>query len=139
MAKEFSRARRIEQQVLRELAHLLRFSSKDPRMQWVTPVEVRVTPDLAVASVYVGVLGKTEAESADIMAALNQAAGFFRSELGKRMLIRTTPELRFYFDSVEEEAQKIDALLKRALGGAAVSGGGATIVESADAGDGGGD
>lgn len=138
MAKEFSRARRIEQQVLRELAHLLRFSSKDPRMQWVTPVEVRVTPDLAVASVYVGVLGKTEAESADIMAALNQAAGFFRSELGKRMLIRTTPELRFYFDSVEEEAQKIDALLKRALGGAA-SGGGATAVESADAGDGGGD
>jgi ribosome-binding factor A len=48
------------------------------------------------------------------MKVLNQAAGFFRSELGKRMMLRLTPQLRFYFDSVEAEAQKVDALLKRA-------------------------
>ena len=114
MAKEFSRARRIEQQILRELAQLLRFEAKDQRLTWVTPVDVRLSPDLSIASVYVGVLGKSESEAADIMKVLNQAAGFFRSELGKRMMLRLTPQLRFYFDSVEAEAQKVDALLKRA-------------------------
>lgn len=114
MAKEFSRARRIEQQILRELAQLLRLEAKDQRLTWVTPVDVRLSPDLSIASVYVSVLGKSESEAADIMKVLNQAAGFFRSELGKRMMLRLTPQLRFYFDSVEAEAQKVDALLKRA-------------------------
>ena len=45
---------------------------------------------------------------------MNQAAGYFRTEIGKRMMLRITPQLRFFFDSVEEEAQKVDALLRKA-------------------------
>lgn len=114
MAKEYSRARRIEQQILRELAQLLRFETKDQRLTWVTPVDVRLSPDLSVASIYVGVMGKSEVEAKDIMVVLNQAAGFFRTELGNRMMLRITPQLRFYYDSVEAEAQKVDVLLKKA-------------------------
>lgn len=114
MAKEFSRARRIEQQILRELAQLLRFASKDPRLHWVTPVDVRLSADLSLARIFVGVLGQTADTAEETLHALNQAAGFFRTELGKRMRLRTTPQLRFYFDMVEEEAQKVDVLLKKA-------------------------
>ena len=114
MAKEFSRARRIVQQILRELAQLFRFEAKDQRLTWVTPVDVRLSPDFSIASVYVGVLGKSESEAVDIMKVLNSAAGFFRTELGKRMMLRFTPQPRFYFGSVGAEGQKVDALLKRA-------------------------
>ena len=86
MAKEFSRARRIEQQILRELAQLFRFEAKDQRLTWVTPVDVRLSPDFSIASVYVGVLGKSESEAVDIMKVLNSAAGFFRTELDGTMV-----------------------------------------------------
>jgi ribosome-binding factor A len=114
MAKEFSRARRIEQQILKEIANLLRFERKDPRLAWVTPVEVRLSPDYSIASIYVGVMGKSGDEAQQIMRVLGDAAGYFRSELGKRMKLRMTPQLRFFYDSVEDEAQKVDALLRKA-------------------------
>jgi ribosome-binding factor A len=114
MAREFSRARRIEQQLLKEIALLLQFERKDPRLAWITPVDVRLSPDLSIASVYVGVMGKSATEVAPIMKVLNDAAGYFRTQLGKKMKLRSIPQLRFYFDMVEQEAQKVDALLRRA-------------------------
>ena len=114
MAKEFSRARRIEPQILKELAQLLQFERKDPRLAWVTPVDVRLSPDFSIASIYVGVMGKDAAEAEPVMKVLNEASGYFRTELGRRMKLRITPMLRFFFDSVEEEGRKMDALLRRA-------------------------
>lgn len=114
MAKEFSRARRIEQQVLKELALLLQFERKDPRLAWVTPIDVRLSSDFSVATIYVSILGKTAAEAEVPMKVLNEAAGFFRTELGRRMKLRFTPHLRFFFDTVEEEGRKVDGLLRRA-------------------------
>lgn len=112
MAKEFSRARRIEQQILKELALLLQFERKDPRLAWVTPIDVRLSPDLSVATVYVSILGKTAEDSEPAMKVLNEASGYFRTEMGKRMKLRIVPQLRFFFDRVEEEGRKIDALLR---------------------------
>jgi ribosome-binding factor A len=114
MAKEFSRARRIEQQILKEIANLLRFDRKDPRLAWVTPVDVRLSPDYSIASIYVGIMGKSGDEAQAVVRVLADAAGYFRSELGKRMKLRITPQLRFFYDSVEDEAQKVDALLRKA-------------------------
>jgi ribosome-binding factor A len=112
MAKEFSRARRIEQQILKELAQLLQFERKDPRLAWVTPVDVRLSPDVSIATIYVSILGKQADEAEPTMKVLNDAAGYFRTELGRRMKLRTVPQLRFFYDRVEEEGRKIDALLK---------------------------
>jgi len=114
MAKEFSRARRIEQQILKELAMLLQFERKDPRLAWVTPVDVRLSSDLSVATIYVSILGKSAAEAEAPMKVLNEASGYFRTELGRRMKLRFTPHLRFFFDTVEEEGRKVDGLLRRA-------------------------
>jgi ribosome-binding factor A len=114
MAKEFSRARRVEQQILKELAMLLQFERKDPRLAWVTPVDVRLSSDLSVATIYVSILGKSAAEAEVPMKVLNEAAGYFRTELGRRMKLRFTPHLRFFFDTVEEEGRVVDDLLRRA-------------------------
>ena len=71
-------------------------------------------------------MGKSGEEAKDIMRVLTDAAGYFRSELGKRMKLRITPQLRFFYDSVEDEAQKVDALLRKA---SALS---AEVVDDAD-------
>lgn len=113
MAREFSRARRVEQQIQRELAELLQFERKDPRLAWVTVVDVRLTPDLSLATIYVSVLGKTGSDAAEVVPVLNQAAGYFRTELGRRMKLRTTPQLRFFYDEVEDEARRVDDLLRQ--------------------------
>lgn len=113
MAREFSRARRVEQQIQRELAQLLQFERKDPRLAWVTVVDVRLTPDLSLATIYVSVLGKAGSDAAEVVPVLNQAAGYFRTELGRRMKLRTTPQLRFFYDEVEDEARRVDDLLRQ--------------------------
>jgi ribosome-binding factor A len=75
-------------------------------------VDVRLSPDVSIATIYVSILGKQADEAEPTMKVLNDAAGYFRTELGRRMKLRTVPQLRFFYDRVEEEGRKIDALLK---------------------------
>lgn len=85
---------------------------KDPRLAGLTTVtEVRMTPDLKQAKVYVSVLG-TPAEQASALKALHSAAGFVRHELSERLQIRRAPELFFVLDRSEEYAQRIDELIR---------------------------
>lgn len=87
---------------------------KDPRLSSLATVtEVRMTPDLKQARVYVNVMG-TEAEQADAMKGLHSAAGFIRHELSERLQIRRAPELFFVLDRSEAYGQRIDELLRRA-------------------------
>ena len=86
---------------------------KDPRLSGLSTVtEVKMTPDLKQAKVYVSVLGP-EAEQATVMKALHSAAGFIRHELSERLQIRRAPELLFVLDRSEEYAQRIDELIRR--------------------------
>ncbi len=87
---------------------------KDPRLAvFATVTEVRMTPDLKQAKVYVSVLG-TEAEQASTIKGLTAAAGFIRHELSERLQLRRAPELMFVLDRSEEYAQRINELLRRA-------------------------
>lgn len=90
---------------------------KDPRLAGIATVtEVRVTPDLKRARVYVSVLG-TEAEQAETLAGLASAAGFVRHELSERLQMRRAPEITFVLDHSEEYGNRIDELLRRANNG----------------------
>jgi len=87
---------------------------KDPRLSPFASVsEVRMSPDLKLAKVYITVKA-AEAEQADTIKALTAAAGFIRHELSERLQIRRSPELMFILDRSEEYAQHIDELLRRA-------------------------
>ena len=86
---------------------------KDPRLAGLATVtEVRVTPDLKQAKVYVSVMG-SEAEQASTLAGLRAAAGFVRHELSERLQMRRAPEVNFVLDRSEEYGSRIDQLIRR--------------------------
>ena len=117
MPKEFSRGRRVGDHIQRELATLIQREVKDPRVGMVSITDVEVSRDMSHAKVFTTVLGKeSEQEAAEAIAVLNKAAGFLRSEMAKINNARTTPKLRFYFDSSVGRGQFLSSLIDKAVG-----------------------
>jgi ribosome-binding factor A len=113
MPKDFPRARRVGDQIQRELSQLIRTELKDPRVRQVTVTEVQVTRDLEHAKVFVSVLGSDDAAAA--VTALTHAAGHLRRLLGREMRLRVVPELRFVEDRVLVEGSRLSALISQAV------------------------
>ena len=114
MPKEFNRTQRVAAQIQRELAQLIQFEVKDPRVGLVTVSGVDVTRDLAHAKVYITVLD----ESHDVEGAiegLNRASGFLRRALGKALTMRAVPELHFMYDASVERGANLSALIDAAV------------------------
>ncbi|HEX6307920.1 MAG TPA: 30S ribosome-binding factor RbfA [Longimicrobiales bacterium] len=120
------RIARVNEQIRRELTGLLQVEVRDPRIGMVTITGVEVSPDLYHAKVHYSVLGSDE-ERSSAAEGLRAAAGFLRTEIGRRMHIRRAPELHFAYDDTLQHAMHIERLLKeaRASSGAASSGGSA--------------
>lgn len=115
MPKEFARERRVADFVQRELATILQREMKDPRVGMVSINEVRVSPDLGYADLYVSALGvDDDAGRRALVETLDGAAGWLRSLLAKRSSMRTTPRLRFHWDAVPERGRALDALIDAA-------------------------
>lgn len=114
MPREFSRTRRVEEQIQRELAELIRSSVKDPRLGMVTVSGVEVSRDLGHAKVYVTVLGDEEKRDQS-MQVLKRAAGYLRRELGRSMFMRSVPELHFHYDQSIEQGMQLDKLIDAAV------------------------
>lgn len=112
MAREFGRSARVSSQIQKELAVILQRGIKDPRLGFVTVNEVSVTKDLSVAKVYVTLLNADKSAIKNNIAILNEASPYLRSEVGKRMKMRSIPELRFYYDDSLDTGLRMDALLK---------------------------
>jgi ribosome-binding factor A len=111
MAKEFSRSDRVAEQIQRELADLLQFEVKDPRIGMVTITEVEVSGDMAHAKIYYS----AHAASTELQKGLEKSAGFLRSQLGKRMLLRTVPQLHFIYDASIDRGMRLSRLIDEAL------------------------
>ena len=105
-----NRGFRVADQIQRDLAELIR-ELKDPRIKMPTISAVDVTPDYAHAKVYFSVLLGDPQETEE---ALNEAAGFLRNGLFKRLAIHTVPTLHFHFDRTTERASEMNSLISRA-------------------------
>lgn len=105
-----NRSLRVADQIQRDVALLIR-ELKDPRLGMVTINSVDVTPDYAHAQVYFSVL---MSEPEVCATALNEAAGFLRNGLFKKLAIHTVPTLHFHFDKTTERAADLSALIARA-------------------------
>lgn len=105
-----NRSFRVADQIQRDVAGLVR-ELKDPRIGMVTITGVDVTPDYAHATVRFSLL---VGDIAECEAALNEAAGFVRNGLFKRLQIHTVPTLHFQFDRTTERALELSALISRA-------------------------
>ena len=104
-----TRSIRIAERIREELADLLLRSVEDPRLSGITITGVEVDRELAFATVYVSAVEGSQ-RSADILAGLNHAQGFLRSELAHRIELRAFPRLRFRWDNTAERADHIERL-----------------------------
>jgi len=104
------RVGRVGEQIKKELSQILQTELKDPRIGFVTVTGVEVTNDLSQAKVYLSVLGSEE-QKEETLKALAKGQGFIRSELGRRVRLRYTPELIFKFDTSIEYGSHIEKLL----------------------------
>lgn len=104
------RANRVGEQMKKELGDIISRKIKDPRVGFVTVTAVEVTNDLQQATVFITVLGDEEKKDATLNG-LAKATGFIRSEIGKRIRLRKTPEIYFEFDESIDYGNKIERLL----------------------------
>ncbi|MBN1428428.1 MAG: 30S ribosome-binding factor RbfA [Anaerolineae bacterium] len=104
------RQRRVAEQIHQILSELIQFEADDPRLSGVTVMDVLIDRELMVATVYVNSLGGEESQQ-EVMSGLSKATGFLRYELGQRIQLQNTPELRFKWDESLETAARIDALI----------------------------
>lgn len=105
-----NRAQRIAERIREELAEMMIFDIQDPRLIGAYITDVSVDRELAFADIYV--FSSTGSESADeVLTGFNRASGFLRSELARRVDLRTFPKLRFHWDPTPEQAEKIEELL----------------------------
>ena len=107
-----NRAFKVADQIQRDLTELIARELKDPRVGMVTLQGVEVTPDYAHAKVF---FSRLIGEPVETQAALNQAAGFLRNGLFKRLHIHTVPTLQFVFDRTSERAADMNALIAKAV------------------------
>lgn len=110
MAKDNPRARRLGEQIQRELGELLRRNVKDERIGNVTITAVSVTGDLRTARVYYLVFGK-DGPDVKVQRGLESAAGFMRNALSKSLMIRYTPTLSFELDTSIEHGVRLTQLI----------------------------
>ena len=116
MPKEYGRDQRVADFIQRELASVLQSEMRDPRVAMGSINEVRVSRDLGYADLYVSSLqAQDEAAQKDVVTALAGAAGYLRTALAKRSTLRTTPRLRFHWDSLPGRAGELSALIDTAL------------------------
>ncbi len=108
MTKRTDRVQELARRILGELMHEL----KDPRIGFATVTGVRITPDLQHARVHVSVLG-TQEEQDLTMTGLRSAAPKLQKDLGHELKLKYTPELIFELDDTQEQAGRIEELLRK--------------------------
>ena len=105
----YSRSIRVADQIQREIALLVAREVSDPRVGEVTVSGIDLSPDMLQARVLVTPGRGTDGDAS--VEALNRAAGFLRSRLGRRVRMRRLPRLVFEHDRTLEFALRIDALI----------------------------
>jgi ribosome-binding factor A len=102
---------------LRErLAEIVRAQMRDPRVGMLSVNDVRVSRDLGYADVYVTSLDSDDADAQrELVAVLNRAAGFLRTAVAHDSTMRTTPKLRFHYDRVAADGNRMESLIRNAV------------------------
>jgi ribosome-binding factor A len=108
------RGLRVADQIQRDLAEIIAYELKDPRVGMITITEVQVTPDYAHAKVFFTMLNDDPEAVQKTVAGLQKAAGFMRGQLGRRLSIHTIPELHFVHDSSTARGMELSKLIDEA-------------------------
>lgn len=101
---------RIDEELKKELSNIINYDLKNPKITGLISItDVKTTPDLRFCRVYVSILNAKNTKAT--LANLKKSAGFVRTEIAKRVNLRTTPEFVFILDETMEYGAKIDTIL----------------------------
>lgn len=106
----YKRSQRVSDLLRKEIADIIIYRLKDPRIGFITVTGVDVTDDIKMARVYVSVFHAEEKNST--LEILNSAKSFIRSELSKRLRMKFIPSIEFRLDTSIEYGNRIEKLLK---------------------------
>ncbi|HIW25735.1 MAG TPA: 30S ribosome-binding factor RbfA [Firmicutes bacterium] len=111
--KRNNRMTRVNDEITKELANIIRGELKDPRIGVMTSVlRVETTQDLKYCKIFISVLGNDE-EKKEVMKGLKSASGYIRHLLAERINLRITPELMFRLDDSVEYGIKMSKLIEQ--------------------------
>lgn len=105
-----SRAQRISERIHEEISEMLIFNIQDPRISGAYITDVSVDRELAYADIYIFSAQGSDG-SEEVLAGFKHASGYLRSELARRINLRTFPQLRFHWDPTPERAEHIEEIL----------------------------
>lgn len=109
-----ARGLRVADQIQRDLAEIIAYELKDPRVGMVTITEVQITPDYAHAKVFFTMLPDNAEAVKNTIAGLNAASKFIRGQLGRRLTIHTIPEVHFVHDTSTARGMELSKLIDEA-------------------------
>ena len=105
---------RVADQIQRDLAEIIAYELKDPRVGMITITEVQLTPDYAHAKVFFTTLVDNDEAVRNTLSGLRKASGFIRGQLGRRLTIHTIPELHFMHDTSTARGMELSKLIDEA-------------------------
>jgi ribosome-binding factor A len=114
--KPSGRMRRVDEAIRQVIGEAVAGELKDPRVGFVTVTDVRTSPDLSHARVYVSVLGDAQRRT-DTLAGLGSAHGYLQGLLASQLRLKRTPTLTFLYDDTTDRALRIESLLDEQSGG----------------------
>ena len=106
-----TRTEKLRQLLKEEVSDILRREIKDPRLGFFTIIDAEITSDLQHAKIFVSILG-TEEERKQSMDVLKHAQHFVRQEFGKRVRMKTLPDIQFKLDETVDKGVRILELLE---------------------------
>lgn len=109
---QYKRSTRVAELLKREISRILIEEIKDPEINLVTITSVKISDDLRSSKVYFTVIGDRSLRE-KAMKGLDRATKFIRSEIGRRLKLRYTPELRFYYDVIADRVENIESLFSK--------------------------
>jgi ribosome-binding factor A len=109
--------RRVDEAMRQVIGDALSTDVKDPRVGFVTVTDVRTSPDLRHARVYVSVLGpdghaSEEDQREDTLAGLRSAHGYLQGRVARELALKRTPTLEFAYDDTTDRAMRLEALIE---------------------------
>ena len=102
---------KVENLIKEEISLIFLHKLQDPDFGFLTVTNVKVSPDLKTAKIYISIFEKEKRDKA--LEKVRQKAGFIRSELASRLTIKFTPELKFFLDDSLDYVEKIEVLIKK--------------------------
>jgi ribosome-binding factor A len=102
---------KVENLIKEEISLIFLHKIQDPDLGFITITNVKVSPDLKIARIYISVFQKDKRDT--VLNKVKSSSGFIRSELAHRIRIKFVPELKFFIDDTLDYVEKIDGIFKQ--------------------------